>query len=146
MEPGPQALADYVREHAPAAGYTLTEWGEPARLARDSGMDTGTLTRILKGERVPRPAQLWPLSQALGRPFMEVMVVSGTVPPESVAHMPQPAVASTPITADALADEWGVHAEGDRAYIAETLKRLREHAKSQKARQKPEHGSSAANG
>lgn len=144
MDTGPQALAAYVREHLPAAGYKLAEYGEQARLARDAGMDTGTLTRLLSGKRVPRAYQLWPLSQAIRRPYAEVLVVSGTVPPESVAQMPETAVASQPITADALADQWGVTANSDREYIRDTLDRVRRLVAQE--REKPGRGSSAAHG
>ncbi|TWE17020.1 hypothetical protein FB465_2021 [Kitasatospora atroaurantiaca] len=144
MDTGPQALAAYVRRHAPAAGYRLDEWGEPARLARDSQMDTGTLTRLLKGERIPRPALLWPLSTALQRPYLEMLVESGTIPPEAVAHMPESPVASQPITADALANQWGVTTAAGREYIRETLDRVRLLAQQNPG--EPEEGGSTAHG
>jgi transcriptional regulator with XRE-family HTH domain len=125
MDAGPAALAAYVRRHAPAAGYDLDAYGEQSRLARAADMGTDVLARILSGGRLPKPAALWPLAEALGRPYLELLVESGTIPAESVAHMPSAPVASEPITADALADQWGVTDEADREYVRDSLERLR---------------------
>ncbi|MGA5820916.1 helix-turn-helix domain-containing protein [Kitasatospora sp. NPDC094028] len=119
------AVAAYVRHHAPAAGYDLDARGEQTRLARDAGMSPASLSRMMRGERVPEPAALWPLAEALKRPYLELLVESGTIPAESLAHMLDPPVASTPITADALADQWGVTNHADREYVRESLDRLR---------------------
>lgn len=125
MDAGPAAVAAYVRRHAPAAGYDLDARGEQARLARDASMGTDALTRLLKGERLPKPAALWPLAEALRRPYLELLVESGTIPAESLAHMPEPPVASEPITADALADQWGVTDDAGREFVRDSLERLR---------------------
>jgi transcriptional regulator with XRE-family HTH domain len=126
MEAGPAArLADYVRDWAPAAGYSLGEWGEQTRLARAAQIDTGTLTRLLNGERLPKPAALWPLAVALNRPYPELLVEAGTIPAESLAHMPQRPVASQSITAETLADQWGVTSPKSRELVADMLERIR---------------------
>ncbi|MEV8324616.1 helix-turn-helix transcriptional regulator [Kitasatospora sp. NPDC056731] len=125
MDAGPAALAAYVRRYAPAAGYDLDAYGEQSRLARAADMGTDVLARILNGGRLPKPAALWPLAEALGRPYLELLVESGTIPAEALAHVPSPPVASKPITADALADQWGVTDEADREYVRDSLERLR---------------------
>lgn len=126
METGPKRLAAYVRLHAPAAGYDLEAFGETARLARDADMDKSTLTRLLKGERLPQPKALWPLAKTLGRPYPELLVEGGIIPAESLAHMPEPGVASTPITAADLSDQWGVTDPKSRELVEDMLARVRQ--------------------
>lgn len=141
MDTGPEALADYVRRHAPAAGYDLDTRGEQSRLARDAEMDTDVLARILGAKRMPRPAVLWPLSTTLRRPYAEILVVAGIIPSEAVAQLGGTAVASQPITADALADSWGVTAVQGRELVRDMLDRVRLIA--QQTPDEPEHGSAA---
>lgn len=126
MDPGPARLAAYVRRHAPDAGYDLDAWGEQSRLARDAGMDTGALARLLNGNRVPQPKMLWPLSRAIRRPYGELLVEAGIVPAESLAHLHSADVSSQPITAESLADQWGVTDEGSRELVKDMLARLQQ--------------------
>jgi len=125
MDTGIEALAAYVRHHAPSAGYNLDAWGEQARLARAADMDSGTLARILACQRMPKPDKLWPLAKALGRPYSELLVESQIIPADSLAHMAQPAVPSLPITAEVLADQWGVRDAKGRELVHDMLDRLR---------------------
>jgi len=138
MDTGIDRLAAYVRREAPAAGYDLDAWGEQSRLARDASLERGTLARLLKGERMPSPATLWPLAQALSRRdgaaaprgavirrYNEMLVEGGIIPAESVAHGPRPDVSSQPITAEVLADQWGVTDAKGRELVHDMLNRLR---------------------
>jgi len=138
MEPGPARLAAYVRRHAPAAGYDLDARGEQGRLARDAQMDAGVLARLFKPERVPSPKALWPLAQALSkrsglpgveqdvrRCYTQMLVEGGIIPAESVAHSTARHVSSQPITAEVLADQWGVVGAKNRELVRDMLERLR---------------------
>lgn len=119
------AAGAYVRRHAPAAGYDLDTRGEQARLAQAAHMQPGTLSRLLKGERIPDATALWYLAKALQRPPIELLAESGTIPAEAAAESaPQP-VASEPITAEALADQWGVTDDESRQFVRDSLERLR---------------------
>lgn len=138
MEAGPARLAAYVRRHAPHAGYDLGAWGEQSRLARDADMDTGTLARLLRGERVPLPKALWPLAQALSKRtspttaqqdarhcYTEMLVAGGIIPAESVTRQPVDLAPAQPITADDLAAQWGVTDPDGRKLVSDMLARLR---------------------
>jgi transcriptional regulator with XRE-family HTH domain len=143
MDTGPQAFAAYVRRHALAAGYDLDAFGEQARLARDAQLDKPALTRILSGERVPqKAATLWPLAQAIRRPLVELLATAGIIPAESVANEHAAPVVSQPITADALADEWGVTTAKGRELVRDMLDRVRLIA--QQTPDEPEQGSRAS--
>lgn len=146
MDTGIDALAAYIRRYAPSAGYDLAAWGEQARLARDAEMDSGTLARILTGQRMPKPDKLWPLAKALGRPYPELLVESQIIPADSLAHMAQPAVPSLPITAEVLADQWGVRDAKGRELVQDMLDRLRMLAQQPPGDQPEDHGSAEAHG
>lgn len=125
MDAGLAQLAAYVRRYAHAAGYDLDAWGEQARLARDAGMDTGALARLLNAARMPKAHTLWPLARAIHRPYAELLVEGGIIPAESLANLHTAHVSSQPITADALADQWGVTDAKGRELVRDMLDRLR---------------------
>ena len=125
MDPGPARLAAYVRRHAPTVGYDLDARGEQARLARAAGMDSGAMARLLNGERVPLAKNLWPLAQTLKRPYGELLVEGDVVPAESLAHLHSADVSSQPITAESLADQWGVTDAKGRELVEDMLSRLK---------------------
>ncbi len=110
-------LSDYVRLHAPAAGYQLDRRGEAARLARDADLAPDALSRILKAERKPEPKKLWGLAKALNVRYFDLLAEIGTIPAESVDAHGTGDVASRPVTADDLADQWGAVTPEDRALV-----------------------------
>lgn len=142
MDDGLERLAAYVRRYAPRAGYDLNARGGQARLARDAKMTPAALSRILNAERMPKAAVLWPLSQALHRDYTEMLVEAGIIPAESVAHGSRGPAASQPITAEALADEWGVTNAKSRELVRDMIERVRLIAQ-QSPDDHPDHGDAA---
>lgn len=159
MDNGLERLAAVIRRYAPEAGYDLDAWGGQGKLARDADMDSGTLARILTHNRMPKPKGLWPLAKALSRRdadpdsentdkarriYNEMVVEGDIIPAEALAHMPIPAVRSLPITAEVLADQWGVTTQQDRELVKDMLERLRLLA--QQSRGNQDQGGAAAHG
>ena len=111
----PAAAAAYVRQWAPSAGYDLDAFGESARLADAAGVPRSTVSRLVNAVRVPDAPALFLIAEALGRPPLELLVASGTIPNRFLDQQARTRVASRPVTADDLSDQWG---------ITELLKRL----------------------
>lgn len=118
-------FAAYVKAAARAAGYDIdrVNSGDKARLARDAGMSPTTLSRLLAGERMPDAKYLAPLARALRLNPIDLLVESGILPSESRSQSDAHAVASTPITPDAVADSWGVDMFG-REMVRAMFERL----------------------
>lgn len=122
-----QRLAAYLKTALPAAGYTYEEGrrtgdlqrladathAEAARLGPEyTGLDIGTLGRIIRAERMPKPSALAPLAAALGVDYRELLVEAGIIPAELVAKTDNRWVRSR-LTPDEVAAAWGItDAEG----------------------------------
>ena len=133
-----QRLAAYVRAAMAQAGYTYEEGrrtGDLQRLAdatkqaahrlggNFTSMDTASLGRLLRGERMPRPTSLYPLADALGVDYRDLMVEAGIIPPEALGTPTRTRVRSRP-TPDDVAEAWGIKDDAGRAVVRAMHDRL----------------------
>jgi transcriptional regulator with XRE-family HTH domain len=137
-------FAAYVRTAALAAGYDVdrVNSGAKADLARAAGMSPSSVSRLLRAERMPDAEYLAPLARALRLNPIDLLVESGILPPESRSQPDTNAVASTPITPDAVADSWGVDAFG-REMVRAMFDRLTRPAEPQPSREDDDLGGAA---
>lgn len=105
------ARATHVLDQDGRVKYDLTagrRTGGRKRLAEDSGMDPGQLTRLLTGERMP---DIWPLARLarnLGTTLDALLVESDNYPSQSTSQQLQESVRSPLLTPEAVAESWGV--------------------------------------
>lgn len=121
----PAAAAAYVRQWAPSAGYDLDAFGESARLADAAGVPRSTVSRLVNAVRVPDAPSLFLIAEALGRPPLELLVASGTIPNRFLDQQARTRVASRPVTADDLADQWGANTPEERAAVRDAVESAR---------------------
>ena len=98
--------------------------GGRKRLAADSGMDPGQLSRLLSAERMPDGRFLVGLAEALGTTVNTLFVESGIQPEENAPQTARESVPSPEPTPEAVADAWGL----DRAAVRAMFLQLRKDA------------------
>jgi transcriptional regulator with XRE-family HTH domain len=122
-----EQFADYVMAAALRAGYDVRpgkRTGDKKRLAEDAGMDPGTLSRLLKAERMPEPRSFAGLAKALRLPLTTMLVEAGIIPAESLTREHLQSVSSHPITPDEVAESWGIQDEAGRLLVRAMYERL----------------------
>jgi transcriptional regulator with XRE-family HTH domain len=112
------------------AGYT--GYGSQQRLADDTGMSPGTVSRLVRGKTIPDIASFPALAKAIGVPPLELLVLAGILPTESLeshqtlSETNQSQVGSERITPEEAADRLGFHDEVRRSIffgLVDTLKK-----------------------
>jgi transcriptional regulator with XRE-family HTH domain len=105
------AFAAWLRHRAKLAGYDLDERGMTSRLAEASGIDSGQMSRAVRGLAIPAIEGQRGLAKALGLKLPEVMIQAGIAEPDDFpspgqpqADIPEGAVASLL----AICDSFGV--------------------------------------
>lgn len=91
--------------------YDLTpgrRTGGRKRLAEDSGMESGQLTRFLAGERMPDVRKLAALARCIGTTLDVLLLETDNHPTETAPQAAQESVGSRPLTPDAKAVAWQV--------------------------------------
>lgn len=122
-----QDFADYVMAAALRAGYDVRpgkRTGDKKRLAEDASMDPGTLSRLLKAERMPEPRSFAGLAKALRLPLTTMLVEAGIIPAESLTREHLQSVSFRPITPDEVAESWGIHDEPGRELVRAMYEKL----------------------
>ncbi|KUF18407.1 helix-turn-helix domain-containing protein [Streptomyces silvensis] len=106
-----QRFFDAVLPALKAAGYA--EYGSQQRLADDTGMSPGTVSRLMRGKTIP-DIQFFPaLAEASGIPALELFVLAGHLPDEALesqqtlSETNQSQVGSEKITPEEAADRLG---------------------------------------
>ncbi|MCY0943574.1 helix-turn-helix domain-containing protein [Streptomyces antarcticus] len=76
-----ERFAEYIRQAVREAGYDIDSprGGGKTRLARDTGMSTSSVGRMLAGKSMPDPAFMERLASALRMPLREMLFRSGLV-------------------------------------------------------------------
>ncbi|WP_354642142.1 helix-turn-helix domain-containing protein [Kitasatospora camelliae] len=107
-EPTPaQRFGALVHEAAGRAGYDLTPGaGGRLALARDTGMSASAVSRMLRGETLPRPAQFQRIAQAVRVELPDLLVRGGVISPDSANDLSQGV--RSPITPEGALDSWGI--------------------------------------
>ena len=91
------------------AGYF--EYGAQTRLAAETGMSPGTVSRLVRGKTIPDVESLPPLAKALGLNPLELLVAAGYLPPEylesqqTLSETNQSQVGSEGITPEEAAEQ-----------------------------------------
>lgn len=122
-----EQFAEYVTTAALRAGYDVRpgkRTGDKKRLAEDASMDPGTLSRLLKGERMPEPRSFAGLAKALRLPLTTLLVEAGIIPAESLTREHLQSVGSRPITPDEVAESWGIRDDAGRELVRAMYERL----------------------
>lgn len=96
--------------------------GGRKRLAEDSGMDHGQLTRLLSAERMPDVRSLVGLARALGTTIEDLLGETGSYSKQTSPQEAQKSVRSRLLTPDEVADSWQVDAADVRG-MYEILRR-----------------------
>ncbi|RSS59544.1 XRE family transcriptional regulator [Streptomyces sp. WAC01280] len=124
----PAEFSAWLRDQFETAGYRLSERGEQARLARDSGFPSPTLTRMLSGTVIPEIKSLQQCADFLKIPLGEVLVHAGVLTYEEVDRVRTRRPATRPMTTAEALDELKITDPGDRSVVAaviETVKKNR---------------------
>lgn len=141
-------FAARVAEAAHRAGYDLSpRAGGRAALARASGLSETTITRMLKGERLPDPRAITPLAKAVGLNPLELLVEAEIIPPELIQSLsetqPSP-VRSNPITPEEAAEQLGIDDPYGREMLLGVIERLRRQDSTESPDSKGQDGGIAA--
>jgi transcriptional regulator with XRE-family HTH domain len=80
------AFAAWLRERAKLAGYDLDERGMTSRLAEASGIDSGQMSRAVRGLAVPAIEGQRGLARALNIPVLDVLIASGYLRAEDITE------------------------------------------------------------
>jgi transcriptional regulator with XRE-family HTH domain len=83
------AFAAWLRERAKLAGYDLDERGMTSRLAEASGIDSGQMSRAVRGLAIPAIEGQRGLARVFRVPLSEAMIRAGWAEPEDF-DMPAP--------------------------------------------------------
>ncbi|MFF0141916.1 helix-turn-helix domain-containing protein [Streptomyces sp. NPDC005227] len=111
------------------AGYL--EYGAQTRLSAETGMNPGTVSRLVRGKTIPDVEALPPLAKAIGVGALDLLVAAGYLPDEYLeSHQPlsetnQSQVGSRPITPEEAADELGITDDVGRAIFLGMVDRLK---------------------
>jgi transcriptional regulator with XRE-family HTH domain len=114
------------------AGYF--EYGAQTRLSAETGMNPGTVSRLVRGKTIPDVESLPPLAKVIGVSALDLLVAAGYLPDEFLqSHQPlsetDPSqVGSRPITPEEAADELGITDEVGRAIFLGMVDRLKNSA------------------
>lgn len=122
-----ERFSRYVTEAAFAAGYDVTKGrrtGDRKRLAQDAGIDQGSLSRLLDGERMLATEHYPRLAAALRVTLVEMLIESGIYPAESLTQDPHKSVSSRSLTPDDVADAWGITDPAGREMVWGMYERL----------------------
>lgn len=114
------------------AGYA--GYGSQQRLADETGMSPGTVSRLMRGKTIP-DIQFFPaIAKVTGVPPLELLVLAGVFPEDTAEHQrtlsetEQSQVGSERITPEAAADRLGFRDEVRRAIFLGFVDSLK-HAK-----------------
>lgn len=106
--PGGQ-FGNWLRQQLTSRGYDLRRGGQ-SRFARETDIDVSTISRALKGERMPEIDALRRIGRVLGHSLGEMLVAAGLaqadelpVHPDARLHIPA-STAGGEVLADALRD------------------------------------------
>lgn len=77
-----EEFALWLRERAAAVGFDTTQRGMISRLAEASGVDTGQMSRFLRGQAIPAIEGQRGIAKALDVKLPEVMIRAGSAEPE----------------------------------------------------------------
>lgn len=106
--PTTKRFGAYLTKLATDAGYDLNpRRGGRAALAAEVGMSPSAIGRALKGETLPRPAQMEPLARALGAHLPDMLREAGLVTGGTSHEWPKTEVRSAP-TPEQIADQLGI--------------------------------------
>ena len=114
------------------AGYF--EYGAQTRLAAETGMSPGTVSRLVRGRTIPDVESLPPLAKAIGVSALDLLVAAGYLPDEylesqqPLSETKQSQVGSRPITPEEAADELGITDDVGRAIFLGMVDRLKNSA------------------
>lgn len=75
-------FATWLRERAAAVGFDTTQRGMISRLAEAAGVDTGQMSRFLRGQAIPAIEGQRGIAKALRVKLPEVMIRAGSAEPD----------------------------------------------------------------
>lgn len=116
-----------VQELAPRAGYDLTpNAGGRAALARDTGMSTSAVGRMIAGKTLPMPAQFEAIARALNADVRSLLVaaevISATAWPKTTDPDVLSVTRSSPLSPEEAADAWGITDPMVRRFLLSTIR------------------------
>ncbi|MFB7285497.1 helix-turn-helix domain-containing protein [Actinacidiphila glaucinigra] len=119
-----QRFASVVAPAARRAGYE--GHGAGARLARDTGITESSVSRMLRGEKIPEVRFFEPLATAIGISVRDLLIESGTVSAASLTESdPSQVRSSTSVTPDDAAAQWGITDPVNVEMLRAVVERLR---------------------
>lgn len=133
-----QQFAEYLKKALASAGYSYEagrRTGDLSRLAEATeqaaarlggnftALGVDSLGRLLRGERMPRPSTLYPLAEALGVDYRELMAAAGILPARVLGPVVAQQAPFRP-TPDQVADAWGITDDAGRALVRAMFERL----------------------
>lgn len=121
-------FGQWLLDRARRAGYQIPGRGEQARLARDSGIVSPTLTRLLADSGTPSIDSLQALATFFGDPLSEILIHAGWLTHDDIDRVRTRPGIARPITSDEALDELGITDPGDRRIVEaviDTVKRNR---------------------
>lgn len=107
-------FARWLRERAAFVGYDTTQRGMISRLAEASGVDTGQMSRFLRGQATPAIDGQRGIAKALGVKLPEVMIRAGSAQPDDFDDV---APRSTSYEIERAAEILGVPAGQRQVYV-----------------------------
>lgn len=121
-----RAFAAWLRSELASAGYNLSPRGGGQRLfAKDSGITTSTVSRMLAGEGSTDTRTLERVATTLREPLAEVMVRAGVLTPQDLQEVAHRDPTRPPMTPNDAADELGITDPHARRVLIATIEALR---------------------
>ncbi|MEU0719080.1 helix-turn-helix transcriptional regulator [Streptomyces lavendulocolor] len=133
----PAEFAIWLRDQLERRDYDLRpRGGGQSRFAEDSGLSSGTVSRMLNNQGAQDIRVLETLANALGLPLPEVLVAAGILSRAELAAVQNPAPRPEgPLTAEQAAAELGINNPDDVEHFVATTEFLkRRRAKNRKGR------------
>ncbi|MFF5790212.1 helix-turn-helix domain-containing protein [Streptomyces sp. NPDC012693] len=122
------SFGEWLLGRARHAGYQIPDRGEQARLARDSGIVSPTLTRLLADTGTPSIESLQALAEFFDDPLSEILIHAGWLTHDDIDRVRTRPGVARPITPDEALDDLGITDPGDRRIVEaviDTVKRNR---------------------
>lgn len=121
-----QRFGRIVGEAAREAGYDIDSirGGGRAALARKTGMEASSISRMFDGKSLPHPRYYESLAQAVGIPVRTLLVAAEIISPESLTSDSSARVTS-PITPERAAEQLGISDPLDRELFLGMVARLK---------------------
>lgn len=124
---GPEGFAEWLRQQLVHRGYDMRpRGGGQSRFVKDSGMGSGTISRILAGEGATDTAVLAKLADVLHVPLGEVLVQAGILAAAELKAVQHPTPGARRITPEQAATELGIEDDQQRRLfisMTQTLQR-----------------------